>query len=204
MAIGVRSERGSLTSPLDRPWRISTARCRQMIEAGSIRESDRVSLWKGRIVEKWGKNPRHLTAVLMLAQVVTALLPDGFHARPEQPIEIPDDGMPEPDLAIVRGRIRNFSRQTPASRDVVLIVEVADSSLAEDRGDKLSTYAAEAIPTYWIVNLRGARIEVYSDPTGPADHPRYRQSFAFGRSEEVPVILDGREVGHVAVKDVLP
>jgi hypothetical protein len=87
---------------------------------------------------------------------------------------------------------------------VTLIVEVADSSLPMDAGEVLETYAANAIPIYWIVNIPRRRIEVYSEPSGPAESPTYRASRLYLLGEEVPVVLDGREGGRVAVDAILP
>ena len=80
---------------------------------------------------------------------------------------------------------------------------VADTSLAEDQGEVLETYAAQAIPIYWIVNLRQRRIEVYTDPTGPAGPPFYRSVHHYAADDDVPVVLDGREVGRFLARDVL-
>jgi Uma2 family endonuclease len=85
-----------------------------------------------------------------------------------------------------------------------LVVEVADSSVWADSGAVLETYAAQGIQVYWIVNLPKRRVEVYREPTGPADAPSYRACRQFGPGERVPVVLDGREVGEVAVDDFLP
>jgi hypothetical protein len=84
------------------------------------------------------------------------------------------------------------------------VVEVADSSLAIDSGEVLQTYAREAIPVDWIVNLPKRRIEVYTEPSGSAAAPSYRGQRSYGPDDEVPVVLDGREVGRIAVRDVLP
>lgn len=80
--------------------------------------------------------------------------------------------------------------------------------MQRDRGIKKRTYAAARIPTYWIINLVDRCVEVYTEPTGPAtkEHPLpdYRKVRRFGPGDSVPVILGGREVGRVAVDELLP
>ena len=119
-------------------------------------------------------------------------------------MQIGNDGMPEPDVTVVRGTTRDYKGRSPAARDVALVVEVSDSSLAVDSGEVKAAYAREAIPIYWIGNLPKQRIEVYTEPSGPAAAPSYRDHRSYGPDDEVPVVLDGREVGRIAVRDVLP
>jgi hypothetical protein len=85
-----------------------------------------------------------------------------------------------------------------------LIIEVADTSLLVDSGEVLKVYACEAGPAYWIVDLPHHRISVHSEPTGSSDVPTYRARCYYGADDEVPVVLDGRDVGRIAVRDVLP
>jgi Uma2 family endonuclease len=92
----------------------------------------------------------------------------------------------------------------PGAQDLALVVEVADSSLAQDRNVKGPIYARAAIPVYWIVNVPDRRIEVFTDPTGPVPIPVYRQRTDFAETDAVPLVLDGVEVGRIAVRDLLP
>jgi Uma2 family endonuclease len=87
--------------------------------------------------------------------------------------------------------------------DTVLVIEVADTTLRQDHGVKKRAYAQAAIPVYWIVNLKANTIEVYTDPTG-SSKPDYRQCQEYGASDEIPVVIDGQEVGRVAVRELLP
>jgi hypothetical protein len=83
-------------------------------------------------------------------------------------------------------------------------VEVADSSLRRDRDLKKRIYARAAIPSYWIVNLADRRIEVYTAPSGPGASPDYAERADYAAEDAVPVVIEGREVGRVAVGMVLP
>jgi len=83
-------------------------------------------------------------------------------------------------------------------------VEVAESTLAQDRGLKKSIYAEAGIPVYWIVNLVDRQIEVFTQPTGPTEQPTYANCEIIPADGEVPVIIDGREVARLKVADILP
>lgn len=101
-----------------------------------------------------------------------------------------------------------YVARKPGPNRVPLAIEVSDKSLKRDRGIKKRTYAAARIPTYWIINLVDRCVEVYTEPTGPAakqnPEPDYRKVRRFGLGNSVPVILGGREVGRIAVDEILP
>ena len=88
-------------------------------------------------------------------------------------------------------------------KDVAFLVEVADTTLRKDR-KALRRFAWARIPAVWIVNLSARTVEVYSGPTGPRRDSRYAALRTFAETEEIPVILDGREVGRIAVAAILP
>jgi Uma2 family endonuclease len=183
------------------PYRLTAEQYYRMIEAGVLADARRVELWEGQLVQKMTKNQPHVIALGNLHDLLVPLVPAGWYVAQEGPIVIGDDRVPEPDLAVVRGSRRDYPLRPPTGRDVALVVEVADTSLKKDLGTMLAAYAGQAIPVYWVVNLIAGRIEVYAEPEGPAS---YRSTRFFGPDEDVPVVLDGREVGRVAVRDILP
>ncbi|MEO6810050.1 MAG: Uma2 family endonuclease [Isosphaeraceae bacterium] len=191
-------------TPLDHPYEISVNLYQRMIDLGVFRASDPVYLWKGRLVAKMTKGRQHVVTLTKLYDRVVKVIPDGWHVEQEQPIEIGRTSMPEPDLMVVRGSPDDYLNRAPGPGDVALIVEVADSSLAEDQGDVLVTYAEKMIPIYLIVNLPQRRMEVHTDPTGPAEAAFYRTVRFYGLAEELPLILDGLEIARFAVRDLLP
>lgn len=99
---------------------------------------------------------------------------------------------------------RAYQTRHPGPQEAALVVEVADATLRRDRTLKLRIYARASVPVYWIVNLIDRQIEVYTDPTGPAEQPSYGQHRDYGPADDAPLVLDGREVGRVAVREVLP
>ncbi len=186
-----------MASPTDHRHRITIERYYRLMNSGVYKEKEPIYLWKGQLVDKMTKNPPHVYSLTKLAALMVRSLPEGWHSRQEQPVELPDDSVPEPDLTVVRGTPEAYSQHHPTPRDVAIVIEVADSSLAEDQGDVLETYAAHQIPVYWIVNIPGQRIEVYSQPTGPVQRPFYRHSDFYGPPDEVPVVIDGRVVARL-------
>ncbi len=188
-----------------RLWRMSVEQYEELTRSGILKKKDRIELIEGLLVSKGTIDPPHSFASQTLRSLLEKLLPDGWFVNSEQPIRT-DDSVPEPDVSIVRGDRRNFvqERRHPSQRDVVLVVEVSDSSLAVDQSDKQCLYAKAGIAVYWIVNLIDACVEVYTDPTGPTETPTYRAFAKFGPAELVPVLIEGVEVGRIAVQDILP
>src|SRR5262249_57321027 len=104
-------------------------------------------------VAKTTQHPPHATADDLCGEALQRVIPPGWHQRSGKPIRLPvQNSIPEPDRCVARGTIRDYSRRHPEPADIALVVEVADSSLPDDR--KLTQlYGAAGIPVYWIVNL---------------------------------------------------
>jgi Uma2 family endonuclease len=192
----------------DRLLRLTADQYFRLTEVGFLGEKDPVFLWKGLLVVATTKGPSHCNALTALNTLLIRIVPAGWHVRPESPLVMVDaeegDSAPEPDLMLVRGTIRDYPDRLPSARDLGLVVEVSDTSLAEDQTEVLAAYAKHLIPVYWIINLPQRRIEVYTDPTGPADAPDYRTRHHFGPSDKVPVVVAGQEIGRVNAGDILP
>ena len=180
--------------------RMTVDRFIKLVDAGVFTKQDRVFLWHGSLVEKMTTGRPHTIAQLGLQSLLVAVVPGGYHIELEAPLAVKVDSLPEPDLAVIRGSLRDYPDRPPTARDVAPIVEVSDSSIAIDSGMKLADYASEGIPVYWIVDIPRRRIEVYAQPLGTS----YQEKREYGPDDEVPVILDGREVGRVAAKEILP
>jgi Uma2 family endonuclease len=167
---------------------------------GGMLDDDRIELIDGYLVKKMSKKPPHIATVKRIYRIVPGMLPVGWTWQKEDPVRIPDFDEPEPDVAVLRGSNRDYDARIPDHRDVVLAVEVAETTLDRDRGPKLLAFARGGIPVYWIVNLVDSQIEVYSDPT--PDGYRVRQDFQPGQA--VPVVIGGAEVGRIGVAEILP
>ncbi len=172
-----------------------------MVENGILPETNRFELIEGRIVEKDRKEPVLCVTVQRTLRAVERVLPPGWHARKEDPVRIPNRrSEPEPDVSVVRGSIDDYTSRHPGAADVALVVEVTRTTAAEDR--RLArVYGPGGIPAYWIVNFPRRQLEVYTDPD-PAG--AYRSRLDYRPGDDVPVVIDGREVGRIAVADLLP
>lgn len=189
-----------ITAPL---FRLSVAQYQAMIRAGILTENDNVELLDGLLVEKMSKNPPHRVSTRKTRRALELVLPKEWFADSQEPVVL-STSEPEPDITVARSELSDDASRNPEAGDVALIVEVSDSTLTHDRTMKKSLYAAERIPTYWIVNLIDQRLEVYTDPSGSTAQPDYATVRVLGPTEEVAVILDGQEVARLAVRDLLP
>jgi Uma2 family endonuclease len=194
---------GSIPQPMPLPtYHFTVEQYHRMIEAGVLTENDRVELLEGRIVPKMTHNPPHDAAVDLTQWALVPVLPAGWRVRVQSAITTADSE-PEPDLAVVRGAARRYARSHPRPRDIALLVEVADTTLLEDRNDKCRLYARSRIPVYWIVNLVDSRLEVYTRPRA-GNAPAYRERTDFGVEEAVPLVIAGQEVARIPVRELLP
>jgi len=187
----------------ERLFRLSLETYERMGELGLFRRSDRVELLDGLLVNKMTRGPRHVTATIKVLKAVDAILPPGWTPRKEDPLKLPGvagapDSAPEPDVAVVRGDVNTYATRHPGAADVALVIEVADSSLADDRLG-LRRYATAGIPVAWIVNLVDETVEVHTTPSGPT----YAHREVKGVDDALAVWLDGRECGRIAVADIL-
>jgi Uma2 family endonuclease len=156
------ASRGSVTGT--RPQRnFSRLDYDKMIHAGILREDEHVELVGGAIVEMSPEGPHHAGTIDLAAEVLRRAFGAGFTVRVQHPLVIDPDGEPEPDLAVVEGPARAHLGSHP--RSAVLVVEVAESSLAYDRRDKALLYARAGIGEYWIINLIDHVVEVHLEPT---------------------------------------
>jgi len=128
--------------------RLTVERYERMVDRGIFGEDEPIFLWHGRLVEKMTKGPRHNSSSNKLLKQLDRLMPEGWFTEHEAPLALGDDTMPEPDVKVVRGTPEDYEERVASVRDVALVVEVADSSVAVDSGIVLETYAREAVPVY--------------------------------------------------------
>lgn len=207
MSVAAATERSNSWTPPDVPTlpvrRFTVDEYHRMIDMGFFAENEAFELIHGWVVPKMTKHPPHTIAFGLLVDEFGRLALSGFHCRFESPITL-GESEPEPDGSIIRGARRDYHSRHPLPAEVPLVVEVAESSLDIDQGEKLIMYAQAGIAVYWIVNLIDMRIEVYDRPTGPAASPDYLGKANYGPNDSVPVVIDGREIARIAVRDLLP
>ena len=203
----VEPARGNETEA-DRLYRMPLAVYDEVARIGLLGPGDKTELLDGLLVMKMTKGDPHTATTFLIVDALRGSLPDGWHVKNEAPIRLADGpsghaSEPEPDVTLIRGTIRDYVRRKPGPEDLALVVEVAESSLHEDRA-KLARYAWQRVPVAWLVNLADRVVEVYTGPAGPAAPARYQEVTTHGVGDTVPVVIDGREVGQVAVADLLP
>lgn len=168
----------------------------RMGEAGIFSEDDRVELVEGEIVEMTPIGRRHAACVDRLTELLSGL-PDVI-VRVQNPVQLDVLTELQPDVALLKRREDFYSRSYPKPDDVLLLVEVADTSAAYDREMKLPLYARSGIPEVWLVDLNESVVEIYAQPEGK----EYREARRVGRDES----LAAREVpsfSPIAVADIL-
>jgi Uma2 family endonuclease len=180
-------------------YRMTVDEYDRLADAGVLNDR-RVELIGGYLVRKMTTKPPHVWAVDAAREILERLVPEGWDLREEKPVRIPDFDEPEPDLVIVSGTRDDYINRHPGPSEVGLLVEVADSSLAQDRGPKRVAYARAGIPVYWIINLVERQVEVYSGPCLD-DYPDCQ---IYRPGDQVPVVIAGGEVGRIRVADILP
>jgi Uma2 family endonuclease len=162
-----------------RPFTVSEYH--QMTEAGILTEDDRVELIEGEVVKMAAINSRHAACVNRLDKRLNRWAGKEAIVSVQNPISLGQYSEPQPDLALLRPREDFYAQSHPSPKDVLLVVEVADSSAARDRNLKLPLYAQAAIPEVWLVDLSQDLIEIYARPAKGA----YRERRQVKRGESL-------------------
>ena len=150
----------------------------KMVETGLLSEGDRVELIDGEVVEMAAIGWRHANCVNDLTMMLARFAQDRYVVSVQNPITISEHGEPQPDLVLLRDRPMG---RLPGPEDVLLLIEVSDTTLSYDRNVKLPRYAAAGIPEVWIIDLGGGRIETHSEPSAEG----YGISREYGTGEHV-------------------
>jgi Uma2 family endonuclease len=170
----------------------------RMAEVGILHEDDRVELIDGRIVEIGPIGSSHSSSVKDVNQLFRTYDGSQVTIGIQDPIRFGDGSEPLPDISVLRFRPDNYRNGHLGPSDILLIIEVSDTSLAYDRNVKLPLYAGAGIAETWIVNLAEDCLEVYRDATDG----QYQNTFVFRRGEMVsPEALPGISL---SVSSILP
>ena len=161
-----------------------------MAEAGIFGEDDPVELIAGEIITQMPIGTSHASMVNRLNQLFTSLARGRCIVSVQNPIALDPFSEPQPDLALLRPRPDFYASEHPTPKDIMLIGEVADTTLAFDREEKIPLYAAAGIPEVWLVDLVDKSLRVYRGLEHGAytDVARHRA----GGSIDVPGLPDGQ------------
>jgi Uma2 family endonuclease len=182
--------------------RLSVDDYHAMERAGILNEGAPVELLEGWLVQKMTKYPQHDVSLGCTADAFEDLSDPKWHVRSQGAV-MTSDSEPEPDVALTRGRRRDFTQEHPGPDDIAIIVEIAESSLSRDRTWKKRIYAAAGFPVYWIVNLIDECVEVFESLSANTATPDYASHRVFHRGDLIPVCVDGSDIGQVAVDELL-
>lgn len=145
--------------------KLTVADFHRMAEAGILDEDDRVELIEGGLFDMPPIGSRHAGTVAILTELFSADARGRRVVFVQNPVQIPDYNEPVPDLALLKPRADSYRNALPQPPDVVLVVEVADSSISRDRDVKIPIYGSSGIPEAWLVDVQRRVITVYRQPS---------------------------------------
>jgi Uma2 family endonuclease len=144
--------------------KLSADQFEQMGRTGILGPDTRVELIEGEMIEMAPIGSRHAAAVAFLSMHFTRAVAGAALVWSQNPLRLADDSEPQPDLMLLRPTADRYRSAHPRPADVVLLVEVADTTLSFDRDTKLSLYARHSVPEVWILDLAAERLEIYREP----------------------------------------
>lgn len=142
--------------------RVSAQDFHKMAAAGILRESDRVELIDGEIVDMAPIGSKHAFVVSRLARFFTLAAGDRCLVSVQNPVRLDDSSEPQPDLALLKSG--DYMDRLPTPQDVLLVIEVAATSIEFDREVKLGLYARHGIPEVWLLDLNAGELSVFREP----------------------------------------
>lgn len=183
------------------PHRFSKSEYHQMHELGFFADQY-VELIDGEIIDMPVPGPPHCSGTELAAEVMRSIFGQGCWARTQMPLDLSQTSEPVPDVAVIIGTPRT---QTTTPTDALIVIEVSETTLTEDRGRKASLYAAGGIQDYWIINLVDRQLEVHRNPAPDISAP-------FGHSYASVTVLGpndtpsplARPAAQITVSELLP
>ncbi|AFY80362.1 Uma2 family endonuclease [Oscillatoria acuminata] len=167
----------------------------RLTELGFFQEGDRIELIQGEIIQMGTKEIVHSVCNTLLVRELFNLVGRQATLQNQDPLSLPPNSEPEPDIALVKNRADDYLSGHPTPEDVILVIEIADSSLRYDREVKLPLYAKSGIADYWIFNLVNNTLECYSEP-----YQDNRESFGYRQRR---IVLPNEQVSLPGFSDVL-
>ena len=168
------------TQPQPRRLRFTVDEYYKMIELGMLKDYEKAEIIEGELIQKMPIGDRHASAVNMLNRFFSRNVSDEILVSIQNPIRLSDYNEPEPDL-VLADLTKFDGKRHPRPAEVLLVVEVSDSTVKYDRSTKLSLYAEAEIPEVWIVNLQNNIVELHQKPSDGI----YQLTKIFKRGESV-------------------
>lgn len=167
----------------------------RMAETGVLQEGERVELIDGEIVRLSPQDWLHSTSITLSTGVLSALFRPPYYVRVQLPLDASPHSQPEPDFAVIN---QAMLTERPHPKCPLLVLEVAQSSLAYDRGFKSHLYASQGVPEYWVLNVLARQLEVFTEVMPDDKAPfgfRYRRQSVWDAHDTVQPLF----APHVAV-----
>ncbi len=158
--------------------KLSADQFERMGETGILGPDARVELIEGELIEMPPIGSRHAAAVDFLSMHFARAVGDAALVRTQNPLRLADDSEPQPDLMLLRPSADRYRSAHPRPEDVLLLIEVADTTLAFDRETKLPLYARHGVPEVWILDLETRRLEIYREPGAGSYHRKLERGEA--------------------------
>ena len=186
------------------PYRFTAKQVMKMINTGIIADGEDVELWDGTIY-KMTKGELHNQIVMLTAEALRAVTSrEEYHVREEKSNTDGPHSLPEPDVTVQQGKLGVLTPRPPALERVALVVEVDHHTAHADRIVKYSRYAERRIPVYWLIEATQRIVLVFDTPQGEGAEAHYARRQRYSGDAEIPIVLDGREVGRVAASRLFP
>lgn len=154
----------ALDEPVITRHRLTVAQYHRMAEAGVLEPDARVELIEGEVIDMAPMGSRHFSAVARLNRLLIEATGAAACVSSQMPLHLGEYSEPEPDLAVLKPRPDFYARALPKAGDALLVIEVADSTLAFDLRTKARLYAVQGVPAYWVLNLAAGVLHVHSGP----------------------------------------
>lgn len=198
--------------PADRRVRFTVEQYEQLMRAGFLIEGSPIELLDGQLIWKDRRDRRspgmsigkwHAHIIRLLVVWLTKVC-DGHEcfSMSQLPLSLTPTNEPEPDMCVIIGSPEDEFRRHPEPHQVLVVIEVADSSVSYDLGEKLRLYASVGIPVYWVIDLVNDAIVVLEDPDSGT--PQYRQRNIYHKGESVSLTLADGTVVTTPVDALLP
>lgn len=157
---------------------------RRLGEAAIFPPDSRVELINGEIFDMAPIGFNHAGHLKNINKLFTRLMPEHLISSVQDPLQLGDLSEPEPDFMLLKPHADYYSSRHPTAEDVLLLIEVADTSLKFDQNQKLRLYALHGIPEYWLLNLNDMCLEVYRKPFGET----YKEKSTLYRGDTVALL----------------
>jgi Uma2 family endonuclease len=145
--------------------RITTDRYQKMVATGVLTKRDRIELIEGEMLDMAPIGPKHATIADRLTRLFILAVQNAAIVSSGRPVNLGDFSEPQPDVMLLKPRADGYSNAHPDAADVLLVIEVSDSTLTFDQSTKLSLYARYGVSEYWVIDVEGKRVLTYREPT---------------------------------------